>query len=178
MYNQIYNDFIGGSDNNIKDIGNQIVIDLLKLKNQIKIFHWQTKGYAEHKALDNLFNILNEKNDQWVETFMGKYGRIYLGSKKKNIILINLDNIEKENGVIVYIKEWLKHMISIRDQYFNDSSNSDLKIENAPARLGDVLVTLSNNNKFSLLFPEFKITEFKSAVDKTIMWYKEGLNDK
>ena len=55
---------------------------------------------------------------------------------------------------------------------------SDLKIENAPARLGDVLVTLSNNNKFSLLFPEFKITEFKSAVDKTIMWYKEGLNDK
>ena len=69
----------------------QIALELLTLTNQIKIFHWQTKGYAEHKALDKLFDILNSQNDRWVETAMGKYGRIHLSDKQSHLPLVNLE---------------------------------------------------------------------------------------
>jgi len=42
---------------------------------QIKLFHWQTNSYAEHKALDSLFSGMVDLGDQLVESMMGKYGR-------------------------------------------------------------------------------------------------------
>lgn len=55
-------------------------ISSIALKNlqhisQIKFFHWQTKSYAEHKALDSLFSELIELSDNLIESAMGKYGR-------------------------------------------------------------------------------------------------------
>lgn len=53
-----------------------IVTKLLTFQNQIKILHWQTVSYSEHKSLDDLFGDLGEHIDEFIETFMGKYGRI------------------------------------------------------------------------------------------------------
>lgn len=52
-------------------------IALKNLQNisQIKFFHWQTKSYSEHKALDSLFSELIELSDNLIESAMGKYGR-------------------------------------------------------------------------------------------------------
>lgn len=122
--------FIGGSNSNDdthtydkKDIGNKIVMELLSLKNQIKIFHWQTSNYAEHKALDKLFNILSEQNDRWVETFMGKYGRILVTSDNNQIILYNTS---KRHGIISYLKEWVNKMLEIKKNFFSDPIDGDL----------------------------------------------------
>ena len=35
-----------------REIGTDVAIKLLELKNQIKILHWQTTKYSEHKTLD------------------------------------------------------------------------------------------------------------------------------
>lgn len=53
-----------------------IVTNLLTLHNQLKIHHWQTKSYAEHQALGGAYDALTEQIDEFIETFMGKYGRI------------------------------------------------------------------------------------------------------
>jgi DNA-binding ferritin-like protein len=53
-----------------------IVTNLLTLHNQLKIHHWQTKSYAEHQALGSAYNEFSELIDEFVEVFMGKYGRI------------------------------------------------------------------------------------------------------
>lgn len=45
-------------------------LDVLML---IKLYHWKTKSYAEHKATDELYSSLNENIDQFVETMLGKY---------------------------------------------------------------------------------------------------------
>jgi DNA-binding ferritin-like protein len=42
---------------------------------QLKIFHWQTTSYAEHKALEKAYNNLDELFDSFVEVYYGKYGR-------------------------------------------------------------------------------------------------------
>lgn len=43
--------------------------------NQLKIFHWQTISYAEHKAFEKAYNNLDSLFDSFVEIYYGKYGR-------------------------------------------------------------------------------------------------------
>jgi hypothetical protein len=53
-----------------------IVTNLLTLHNQLKINHWQTKSYAEHQALGGAYDEFSDLIDEFIEVFMGKYGRI------------------------------------------------------------------------------------------------------
>jgi hypothetical protein len=53
-----------------------IITKLLTYQNQVKILHWQTTSYSEHKTLNKLYESFSENIDTFVETFMGKYGRI------------------------------------------------------------------------------------------------------
>ena len=45
------------------------------LRDQLKVYHWQTSSYARHKATDDLIKSLDENIDLFVEVYMGKYGR-------------------------------------------------------------------------------------------------------
>jgi len=42
--------------------------------NQLKIDHWQTKSYAEHKALNTAYEELDGLFDSFVEAFYGRSG--------------------------------------------------------------------------------------------------------
>lgn len=55
--------------------GGDIVSVLLTIRNQIKLYHWQTKKFADHKATDDLTAALDTAIDSFVEVYMGKYGR-------------------------------------------------------------------------------------------------------
>ena len=55
--------------------GGSIVTEMLTIRNQIKVYHWQTKSFARHTATDGLTGKLDELVDEFVETYMGKYGR-------------------------------------------------------------------------------------------------------
>lgn len=55
--------------------GGDIVSVLLGIRNQIKLYHWQTKSFADHKATDDLTAALDTAIDTFVEVYMGKYGR-------------------------------------------------------------------------------------------------------
>ena len=45
------------------------------LRNQIKLYHWQTVTYARHIATDETLKSLDDHIDTFVEVYMGKYGR-------------------------------------------------------------------------------------------------------
>lgn len=55
--------------------GGDIVSTLLTIRNQVKLYHWQTKSFADHKATDDLTAALDTAIDTFVEVYMGKYGR-------------------------------------------------------------------------------------------------------
>ena len=46
--------------------------DLLQMQNQLRVFHWQTKSYAQHKALGYAYESLDELIDTFVETALGR----------------------------------------------------------------------------------------------------------
>jgi len=44
----------------------------MEMLNTVKLYHWKTGSYAEHKATDELYERLNEHVDKFVEVLLGK----------------------------------------------------------------------------------------------------------
>lgn len=66
----------------------------LAIQMQMKINHWQTKGYARHVAFGSFYDTMDGLIDRFVESAMGKYGRFVLGDEEKNIELKNLSELD------------------------------------------------------------------------------------
>lgn len=49
-----------------------ILTHFMSLVGQVKLFHWATKSYVHHKALDELHSALSDKLDLFVEAYVGK----------------------------------------------------------------------------------------------------------
>lgn len=49
-----------------------ILQQMMSLVGQIKLFHWATMCYAKHKALDDLYEVISDKVDLFIESYMGR----------------------------------------------------------------------------------------------------------
>ena len=67
---------------------------LLQTQTQIKILHWQTKGYAIHQAFGETYSNLDALIDDFVEIYMGNYGRFSLSENEKKISIDNLTELD------------------------------------------------------------------------------------
>ena len=72
----------------------------LAMRNQIKLYHWQTNLYSRHKATDDVIKALDESIDKYVEVYMGKYGRPKMSSRNNTIVMENLT----EKNAVVFVK--------------------------------------------------------------------------
>ena len=52
-----------------------VIGPLIQFQQQLRIFHWQTESYAQHKAFGRIYESLDGFVDSFVETYMGKFGR-------------------------------------------------------------------------------------------------------
>lgn len=62
---------------------------LLTTTHQLHVYHWQTNSYAAHQAFGGAYDVLDGLMDQFVEVFMGKYGKV----ASKGGFKLQLDNI-------------------------------------------------------------------------------------
>lgn len=67
----------------------EIVNLMMTLRDQIKLYHWQTLNYPRHIATNDLIPKLDTNIDQFIEVYVGKYGRPKLGGKTSYIYLRN-----------------------------------------------------------------------------------------
>ena len=49
----------------------EIILTLMEAADQLRIFHWQTKCYAEHVALGDLYNAVSDASDDFAEALIG-----------------------------------------------------------------------------------------------------------
>jgi DNA-binding ferritin-like protein len=94
----------------------------LGLQSQLKIFHWQTKGYARHKAFGKAYDTLDGLIDTFVEEAMGKYGRFVLDDSTSVIELANLKELKPE--------AMLDTVISALNQFSEQLEDSDTNLLN------------------------------------------------
>jgi hypothetical protein len=82
------------------------LINLLTILNQLKVFHWQTRSFAEHEAFGKTYDALNELIDEFIEVYQGKYGRMFPVGDEFQVNLINylpdrIDNVM--NNIVSYL---------------------------------------------------------------------------
>ena len=79
----------------------------LHLRNQLKLYHWQTHVYARHIATDKVLEKLDNSIDSFVEVYSGKYGRSKVADKNAIITLHNLTGagaVRLVNSSIKYLQ--------------------------------------------------------------------------
>jgi DNA-binding ferritin-like protein len=100
----------------------ELVNLLLKLLIDVKIYHWKTKSYAEHKATDQLYEALNENIDKFVEILLGK-DEARLNMKGRNISISDSKTIEQFKRIINSNKVLLEKKMG---KYLIANSDTDL----------------------------------------------------
>ena len=102
-----------------------IVTMFLQMLNTVKLYHWKTSSYAQHKATDKLYSGLNDSIDTFVEIMLGKNGgsRLNLTDTKSIPLMAYTDVIDFKKEVEKY-KDFLIGMSD--DATLCADSNSDL----------------------------------------------------
>ncbi len=103
---------------------NEIVLKFIQMLNIIKIYHWKTLSYPEHKATDELYESFNGRMDEFVETMLGKTGKRFNLSSVKHIPFYDYTNVTKFKQCIEIFKAYLVNMSNA--PYFKNPENSDL----------------------------------------------------
>lgn len=113
-----------------------MISEFLTLQNQLKIYHWQTKSYAQHQAFGDAYDKLTDFIDEFVEVFMGKYGRISVDDM--NIKLKDISELK--------FNEFIDSMIN----YLSNELNKNIKDDTDLLNIRDEMLSTLNKLKYLL----------------------------
>lgn len=108
----------------IKYSHQNIVTMFLQMLNTVKLYHWKTSSYAQHKATDDLYSNLNESIDSFVEIMLGKNGSRVNLTGTKSIPLMDYTDLSDFKKEVEKYKAFLTGMGN--DPALNLSVNTDL----------------------------------------------------
>ncbi len=101
-----------------------IVKMFLQMVNTVKLYHWKTSSYAQHKATDELHSELNAGIDSFIEIMLGKDGSRVNLTDTKTLPLFDFSNVEQLKGEV---EKYKKFLIGMNDsKSLGIASNSDL----------------------------------------------------
>jgi DNA-binding ferritin-like protein len=102
----------------------KIVTVFLQMLNTVKLYHWKTFSYSQHKATDELYSKLNENIDTFVEVMLGKTGTRVNLTGEKTLPLLDYTNVSEFTREVNKYKQFLIDMN--KDAGLNITNNSDL----------------------------------------------------
>ena len=107
---------------NRKSTSNPIIVKkFMELLTMIKLYHWRTQSYAQHKATDELYAKLNENIDKFVEVLLGKSGaRIKMLENK-----MNMYDLETTGELREHLFEYRQFLVDM-NRTFHEKKDSDL----------------------------------------------------
>jgi hypothetical protein len=114
-------------------MSNTTIHFFFQMREQIKLYHWQTHLYSRHTATDAILKSLDENIDDFVESYMGKYGRPKLTEKQGCIKITNMS----EKQAVVFIKRCVQHLLTDVVKGLTPEKDSDL-INIRDEMLGDL----------------------------------------
>lgn len=100
-----------------------IVHKFLELLNMVKLYHWKTHSYAQHKATDELYERLNKNIDTFVETLLGKENN-RIKMVEKQLRILDNSNTRKFKNNIYEFRDFLTNL----EKMFNKKDSELLSI--------------------------------------------------
>ena len=114
----------------------KLITSFLTIQNQLRIFHWQTQSYSQHKAFGKAYEDLDGLIDDFIEVFSGKIG-VPKAKLKYNIIL---DNYSED--YISFVDSSVEFLKGLSSEI--DPSDSDL------LNIRDEMLAVLNKLKYLL----------------------------
>lgn len=102
----------------------EITVMFMEILMMVKLYHWKTNKYAQHKATDDFYGSLNNNMDTFIETLMGKTGMRIDLLKKKTINLIDLSNMGQFKAKLIGFRDYLIRMDNM--SFIKSSPNTEL----------------------------------------------------
>jgi len=85
-----------------------VILQFLSMLNTIKLYHWKTTSYSQHKSTDQLYSELNENIDKFVEVLLGITQTRANLTNTKSIPLFDYSSLtpfsKKINDYIIYLQ--------------------------------------------------------------------------
>jgi hypothetical protein len=98
-----------------------IVKKFMELLTMIKLYHWRTHSYAQHKATDELYGKLNENIDRFVEILLGKSSsRIKMLESK-----MNMYDLETTGELREHLFEYRQFLVDM-NRTFHEKKDADI----------------------------------------------------
>jgi len=98
-----------------------IVRTFLEVLNVVKLYHWKTHSFPEHKNTDELYERLNEHIDKFVEVYLGKDGsRIEHWNKQMEVV-----QYEKTGEIKARMFQFREFLMNLSEM-FHPRRDSDL----------------------------------------------------
>jgi hypothetical protein len=98
-----------------------LVSMFLSMLNIVKLYHWKTQSYSQHKATDDLYSKLNDHIDSFVEVMLGKdQSRIQFVHSHVPVV-----DYSKSEDFQKYIKQYRLFLTSL-NKHFDSTQDSDL----------------------------------------------------
>jgi hypothetical protein len=116
-----------------------IIATFLGIQSQFRVLHWQTQSYAKHVAYGGIYEALDPLIDTFLETYMGKYGRIAVEGEDDSIILANIGELDTE----AFLETITDFLLSFNNQ-LNPQRDTDL------LNLRDEMIAEVNKLKYLL----------------------------
>jgi DNA-binding ferritin-like protein len=108
-----------------------VVKFFLEMLNTVKLYHWKTKSFPQHKATDELYEHLNTHIDEFVEVMLGKdQSRVKIIERR--IQLYDFSNVSGFKNKIYEYRDFLidlthhldekrdSDLLNIRDEILGD----------------------------------------------------------
>ena len=96
-----------------------IVITFVEFLNVVKMYHWNTRSYSEHKATDELYEVLGKNIDKFVEIMLGDKR---LPTLKTKITIVNTNRVE-----FMAVVNKFKIFTELSLRFKNDKKQRDIK---------------------------------------------------
>lgn len=116
-----------------------IVKNLMLMQNQLRICHWQTLKYSEHKAFGKAYENLDSLIDEFMEVCIGKHNRFNFEGGSCDLILFNLGDMD----VNQFLNSCLGFLVSL-DLMYDNKMDTDL------LNIRDEIMALLNKTKYLL----------------------------
>jgi len=99
------------------------IAPILSFQTQLKVYHWQTFSYVEHKALGKTYECLEELFDELIEVYLGKYGKNY----SKTEYIINIQSYNEDTNVKAFVSNKKRDIINyLRSEVSSDSDLTNI----------------------------------------------------
>lgn len=100
-------------------IRKEIVHKFLSVLNCIKVYHWSTGSYSQHKATDSLYEELNKHIDSFVEIMLAKT------NKRIHHIQSNDCHVSNKTQFVKKMKEFQQYLYKL-NKYMDPVIDSNL----------------------------------------------------